>query len=217
MTKPASRAWDRRMGWAGIAFIVLLMTSGLMVTLPTRAMDGAQIATFYAAHRELILLQQGLGALALVPFLAFAVALARQPRSQPQVIRDWLIGAAVLVAATELITNILPIALAITTQAGEMAHAFTVAEDVADGLLFSAIAVFAVAASLREVWWVRPLGIIIAGLTLSRALSGLVGLSLLDAVAPIAFIAFVVLLSVRMIATPVPTPRMADPGSSAVA
>lgn len=66
------------MGWAGIAFTVVLLLSAAMVTLPTGTMDGAQIAAFYAAHRELIIGQQLLGAVALVPFLVFVNALARQ-------------------------------------------------------------------------------------------------------------------------------------------
>ena len=198
MSRRPSWASSPRMGWAGIAFTVLLLTSAAMVTLPTGAMDGARISAFYAAHRELIVVQQLLGALALLPFLAFVGALAGQRGEQPGV-RGWLIVSGLLLAAIELATNILPIALTASAPPSDTAHALTVAEDVADALLFVAIAGFVVAASWHDVWWMRALGLGVGVLALSRVVGSLVGVSALDAVVPIVFVGFVVLLSIRML------------------
>jgi hypothetical protein len=198
MSRRPSWASSPRMGWAGIAFTVLLLTSSAMVTLPTGAMDGAQISAFYAAHRELIVVQQVLGALALVPFLAFVVALGAQRGEQPGV-RSWLIVSGFLLAAIELATNILAIALTAFAPPSETAHALTVAEDVADALLFVAIGGFVFAASLHDVWWVRALGLGVGVLALSLVVGRFAGVSTLEAVAPLVFIGFVVLLSIRML------------------
>src|SRR5438874_12554045 len=121
MSRRASWASSPRMGWAGIAFTVLLLTSAAMVTLPTGAMDGVRISAFYVAHRELIVVQQLVGALALVPFLAFVVALAIQLGERPGV-RSWLIVSGSLLAAFELATNILPIALTAFAPPPDTAH-----------------------------------------------------------------------------------------------
>src|SRR5438105_677463 len=65
---------SRRGGWWGVAFVVTLAVSAGMVSLPTSAQSGAQIAGFYRAHAAVILVQQLLGVLSVVFFLLFAVA-----------------------------------------------------------------------------------------------------------------------------------------------
>src|SRR5207248_140664 len=65
---------SRRGGWWGVAFVVTLAVSAGMVSLPTSAQSGAQIAGFYRAHAGVILVQQVLGVLSVVFFLLFAVA-----------------------------------------------------------------------------------------------------------------------------------------------
>jgi len=65
---------SRRDGWCGIAFVIGLLVQGAMVTLPTAAESGERIKAFYDANRQVIIAQQILGILLLVPFLALRVA-----------------------------------------------------------------------------------------------------------------------------------------------
>ncbi len=128
-----SSATSRRGGWWGIAFVVTLFVSGAMVTLPTARQTGRAIAAFYAAHTGVILVQQVLGVVTLAFFLAFALALGARRRR-------WLLVGTVLVAISELVTNIVPVVLALTNPEPDGAHAWTVIEDLADEALFISIA-----------------------------------------------------------------------------
>src|SRR5437660_12724525 len=68
---------SRRAGGAwGIAFVVLLLGSAAMVSLPTGAETGEKIASFYKTNGSVIVAQQILGMIALAPFVAFALSLS---------------------------------------------------------------------------------------------------------------------------------------------
>src|SRR6266571_3570503 len=71
----------RRTGWWGILFVAMLLVVSGMLSLPTAAESGSRINAFYGAHRQLILIQQVIGALTVVPFLAFAMGLDRRARA----------------------------------------------------------------------------------------------------------------------------------------
>ncbi len=187
-----SSATSRRGGWWGIAFVLTLFVSGAMVSLPTARQTGRAIAAFYAAHTGVILVQQVLGVVTLAFFLAFALALGARRRR-------WLLVGTVLVAISELVTNIVPVVLALTNPEPDGAHAWTVIEDLADEALFISIAVFSVAAAIDEVGWVRAVGLVVAAFALLRVALTLFGVAALDALAPIAFLILVLILSVRML------------------
>src|SRR5947208_5543868 len=156
-----SSATSRRGGWWGIAFVVTLFVAGAMVSLPTGRQTGRAIAAFYAAHTGVILVQQVLGVVTLAFFLAFALALGARRRR-------WLLVGTVLLAISELVTNIVPVILALTNPGPDGAHAWTVIEDLADEALFISIAVFSVAATVEEVGWVRLVGLMAATISLLR-------------------------------------------------
>src|SRR5438093_13732530 len=118
----------RRGGWWGVAFIVTLAVSAGMVSLPTSTQSGALIAGFYRAHAAVILVQQVLSVVSVVFFLAFARALGAGRRR-------WLLAGTMLVALTELATNIPPIILAVSNPTPNEAYALTVVQDVADAAL----------------------------------------------------------------------------------
>ena len=196
-----SSATSRRGGWWGIAFVVTLSVSGAMVSLPTARQTGRAIAAFYAAHTGIILVQQVLGVVTLAFFLAFAMALGVQRR------RALLVGT-VLLAMSELVTNIVPVILALTTPEPDGAHAWTVIEDLADEALFISIAVFSVAATIDVIGWVRLAGLLVAAISLVRVVLTAFGLAALDALAPIAFLILILILSVRILrglSKPMPT------------
>ncbi len=196
-----SSATSRRGGWWGIAFVVTLFVSGAMVSLPTARQTGRAIAAFYAAHTGVILVQQVLGVVTLAFFLAFALALGARRRR-------WLLVGTVLVAISELVTNIVPVVLALTNPEPDGAHAWTVIEDLADEALFISIAVFSVAATIDEIGWVRLAGLLVAAISLVRVVLTAFGVAALDALAPIAFLILILILSVRVLmglSKPMPT------------
>jgi len=183
---------SQRGGWWGIAFAVTLLVAGAMVSLPSARWTGRAIADFYAAHTGVILVQQLLGVVTLAFFLAFALALGAPWRR-------WLLVGTALLAISELVTNIVAVILALTNPGPDGAHAWTVIEDFADEALFISIAVFSVAAAIDEVGWVRAVGLVVAVISLLRVLLTLFGEAALDALAPIAFLILIVILSVRIL------------------
>ena len=186
-----SSATSRRGGWWGIAFVVTLFVAGAMVSLPTGRQTGRAIAAFYAAHTGVILVQQVLGVVTLAFFLAFALALGARPRR-------WLLVGTALLAISELVTNIVPVIVALTNPGPDGAHAWTVIEDLADEALFISIAVFSVAATVEEVGWVRLVGLMAATISLLRVVLTLFDVAALDALAPITFLILILILSVRI-------------------
>jgi len=191
----------RRGGWWGVAFIVTLAVSAGMVSLPTSTQSGALIAGFYRAHAAVILVQQVLGVLSLVFFLAFARALGAGRRR-------WLLVGTVLVAITEIATNVLPAVLAFSNPAPDGAYALTVVEDLADAALFASIAVFSIAATIDQVAWVQVAGLVVAALSVIRAAASPFAVTALDVLAPLAFLVLILILSVRLLIgtrSPIPT------------
>jgi hypothetical protein len=187
-------------GWSGVIFGLGLLIAGGMISLPTAAETGEDIQAFYSAHQHIVIIQQITGALLLVPFVALARTLDRRSRRVVVGYGRWLILAALAVAAAELATNVLALALAAAlSPSPAVAHALTIALDLADAALFAAIAFFAVAAAPTEWTWLRGLGLFVAALTITRAFVSPIGITLLDAVAPLAFLAYVLVLSTRSI------------------
>ena len=186
-----SSTTSRRGGLWGIAFVVTLFVAGAMVSLPSARRTGREIATFYAAHTGVILVQQVLGVVTLAFFLAFALALGARPRR-------WLLVGTALLAISELVTNIVPVIVALTNPGPDGAHAWTVIEDLADEALFISIAVFSVAATVEEIGWVRLAGLMAAAISLLRVVLTLFDVAALDALAPITFLILILILSVRI-------------------
>ena len=181
-------------GWGGIGFVILLFVSAAMVVLPTAEEPGERIIAFYKQHPQEIAIQQLTGAIALLPFLVFAASLGPN---------RWLMPAAFLLAACELLTNVIPLAIVIAPGLSTAsAHSLTLLEDLADAALFMSIALFLIAATLKDPLWIRVLAVLVALACAIRAFASPVGLTVLDAPAPLAFVAFVLLLSVRRILTP---------------
>src|SRR3984893_5551918 len=101
----------------------------------------------------------------------------------------------------EVGTNVPPLILAISNPSAQTAHTLTVVEDLADATLFASIALFAIAVALKTSSWLRALSLIVGVLTLTRAVAGPLGVTILDTVAPIAFLALVLAVSIHMLIT----------------
>ncbi len=202
----------RKGAWWGVAFVILLFVSAAMVSLPTAAESGDRIAAFYNAHQQVIVWQQIVGTLALLPFLAFAAALSRWARLDGQRNR-WLMPAAGLVALATVATSLVPLAMALMADLSpDLAHQLTVVEDLADSVLFASLAGFVLAASTGAPVWVRALGVLVAVAALARAVISPLGVTALDVAAPLAVLAFVVLLSGRLLFGPVPARHSVEAG-----
>jgi len=194
----------RKGAWWGVAFVILLFVSAAMVSLPTAAEPGDRIAAFYNAHPQVIVWQQIVGTLALLPFLAFAAALSHWARMDGQRNR-WLMPAAGLVALATVVTSLVPLAMALMPdRSPDLAHQLTVVEDLADSVLFASLAGFVLATSTGAPGWVRALAVLVALASLARAVLSPFGLTVLDVAAPLGVLGFVVLLSGRLLFSPSP-------------
>jgi hypothetical protein len=173
--------------------VVLLLVSAAMVSLPTAAQSGDRIAAFYAAHGQVIVMQQIVGVVALAALVLFALSL--RPNR-------WLRPALWALVAIELATNIVPLVIVVAAGSPDTAHTWTFVEDVADALFSIAIALFVAAATLAEPLWVRILGYAVAALNVLRGVGEPFGFTTLDAIAPVAFVAFIVVFSAKLLIRP---------------
>jgi len=192
----------RKGAWWGVAFVILLLVSAAMVSLPTAAEPGDRIAAFYSAHHQVIVWQQIVGTLALLPFLAFAAALSRWARMDGRRNR-WLMPAAGLVALATVATSLVAVAMALMPDLSPaLAHQLTVIEDLADSVLFASLAGFVLATSTGAPAWVRALAVLVAIASLARAVLSPLGVTVLDVAAPPAVLAFLLLMSGRLLFGP---------------
>lgn len=187
--------YQRAAGGWGIAFVVLLLVSAAMVSLPTATETGDRIAAFYAAHGQLIVLQQILGVVALGAFVAFGLSL---PPSR------WLRPALWAFVVSELATNLVPLVIVATKPSAEAAHSWTFVEDLADAALFISIALFVAAATLAEPMWLRVTSYVVAAACVVRAVASPFGITALDQIPPLLFVAFVLVLSIKLLVKPAP-------------
>ena len=202
----------RKGAWWGVAFVILLLVSAAMVSLPTAAEPGDRIAAFYNAHQQVIVWQQIVGTLALLPFLAFAAALSRWARMDGRRNR-WLMPAAGLVALATVATSLVAAAMALMPDLSPaLAHQLTVIEDLADSVLFASLAGFVLAASTGAPVWVRALAVLVAIASLARAVLSPFGVTVLDVAAPPAVLAFLLLLSGRLLFGPAAGRHAAEAG-----
>lgn len=200
VSSPRMAAASDHGGWWGIAFVAGLFVVAALASLPTAAQSGERIKDFYAAHRGVIVAQQVAGVILLVPFLRFAGALDRRAQPRGGGHPGWPLLCGLLLAAAQLATNLPPLILAaLPGLSPATAHALTLAGDLADAALFATIAAFALAAALAGPAWVRLVGLVVAALALARAVLSPLGVTTLDATAPLAFLAFVLLLSARLL------------------
>src|SRR5262245_15412885 len=165
----------------GIVLAVLLFASASLASLPTSADSEATIKAFYSDNATVIVVQQVIGAIALIPLALFALSLKPNRFLRP---------ALVLFVAVELVTNVVPLLILATP---DPAQALTRIEDIADQALFLAVALFVVAATWNEPLWLRVVSYVVAPVAVLHA----VGVPYLGLAAPLFFIAFVLVLSVR--------------------
>jgi hypothetical protein len=195
----------RRDGWWGISFVLLLFLSAGLVSLPASDDPARHIRDFYAAHRSIIVVAQALGVLAILPYMGFVLTLHRQAATSSRSRRPSLLPSGALVSLATLGTTVPVLALALISHPSlSETRTLARATDITDAVLFAVIALFAVAVS-REVQSprLRLFGAAVAILTLARAIISPLGVSALDVIAPVVFLAYVLAISFFMLARPV--------------
>jgi hypothetical protein len=181
----------------GIVFVVLLVASAAMVSVPTAADSGDRITAFYREHGPFIAIQQVIGVIALAAFILFALSL---PPNR------WLRLTLWVLVALELVTNIVPLLILIAARSPDAAHTWTSVEDIADDLFSIAIALFVAAATISQPLWMRIVGYAVAAVNVLRGVGDPLGYTALDAIAPLAFVAFVLVFSVKLLVSPLSRP-----------
>ena len=174
-------------------FVVLLVATELVLSLPDETDGPIVVAAFYAAHRSIIIILQVLGFVAALLFGGYAWRLRRVDR---------LVSAAgVVMAACALVPGVITLVLAVVADPGDPAPAgrWNVLEPRGDDILFVGILLFAAAVAVRLGRRLPALGV----LALLVAVSCLVRLGLelggagrgpLEAVVPLSFLALVAVM-----------------------
>ena len=196
-----TRVTRRTAGWLGILFVVLLFLSAGMVTLPSSAQSPAITSDFYAENRWIIIIAQAFGLMAAPVIIAFALGVQNTMSSVHASNRIEAIGlAGILVGIVSLVTAVPVIVLSLTTYNLRFWVRMT---DLSDAILFLAIATFCASAAVRgdhaPAWW-RAVAVLTGLFALMRSIAGFVGaVSFLDLAAPLAFILFVLITSIRLL------------------
>ena len=174
----------------GVAFVLLLLLSAGMVTVPGRDHEVSFVRDFYETNRTVIIIAQVIGLAAAAAFLPFAARLQRQDWVGRA---PWVFVCGAAVTASAVLTAVPPLVLAgVVAGAGSSTiSALATVSDLVDVVLF-AITAFATSVAMAvDTTWMRGLAAIVALLTASRAVLLLPGSAALELVAPLAFIVLV--------------------------
>jgi hypothetical protein len=199
---------DRAAGWWGLTFVVLLLLSAGMASVPGGSDPLSTVRDFYTAHTGVIVVAQVVGLLAAAAFVPFVLTLRRGTparTARPDVEAS---GAVVALAAVLTAVPVLWLTVVADTGMAGTVHVLAVLSDLTDVALFTAIALWCatlVRASDRLPF--RVLAGVVAVLSVARAVLLLVRSSVLGMVAPMAFILLVVVLSALVLLRRTPLVR----------
>jgi uncharacterized membrane protein len=210
--EPAGRRPDRLAAAFAAGFIVLLLATELMLSLPDESASVATVAQFYAEHRAFIIALQVLGFVAAGLLGAYAWRLRTVDR--------FVAGAGMLVAVCALAPGLITLVLAVVADPASPGPAgrWNALEPRGDDLLFAGIVVFAMAVAIRLGRDLPLLGVVaalVALACLARLILEAMGSrrGVLESVAPLSFVVLVgvmAVLSLRGIFEQRPR-RMASP------
>ena len=190
----STRTPDRVAAGLAIGFVVLLVASELVLSLPDVTASAADVAGFYAAHRSFIIVLQVLGFGAAALLAGYAWRLRRVDR---------VVSAAGLVmAGCSLVSGIITLVIAVVADPASPASAgwWNLLEPRGDHILFVGILLFAVVITLRLGRRLPALGVLalLVGIgCLIRLVLEMAGASggLLDAVVPLSFLILIAVMA----------------------
>jgi hypothetical protein len=189
------RSPDRVAGVLALGFVVLLLATELVLTLPDENADPATLVSFYTRNRGFVIILQVLGFVAAGLLAGYAWRLRRIDRP--------ISIAGLVTAGCALVPGLITLGIAVVADPAHPAAAvrWNHREPLGDDLLFAGIALFGATIAIRLAR--RLIGLAaLAGLT---ALAALVRLLLaaigvprgpLDAAAPLLFVALVAVMGV---------------------
>lgn len=193
VSKESAPKPDRVAGALAAGFVVLLLTTELLLSLPDETDSPPFVARFYATHRTLIIILQLLGFLAAVLLGSYAWRL----RSVDRVVA--VTGLAV--AACALVPGLITLVLAVVADpaAPGPAGRWNMLEPRGDDILFLGIVAFAAAVAIRLGRRLPALGLLalfVAISCLTRLVLEMVGKSFgaLDAVGPLSFLLLIAVM-----------------------
>ena len=166
------------------------------------------VREFYTAHAGVIIAAQVISLLASATFVLFTLTL-RQRGSERRAGLGRLEAAGLAVASASVLTVVPPLWLSVVADSASSSgvHRLAVASDLVDVVLFLTIGAFggvlAVAASAT---WFKGLSALVAVVAVARAVESLLGSQLLELVAPLAFVALIVVVSTLVLLRRPPVP-----------
>ena len=180
----------------GAAFVLLLLLSAGMATVPGGEDSVSFVRNFYEANRTVVFIAQVIGLAAAAAFLPFAAGLQRQDWVGRA---PWVFGCGATVTAAAVLTAVPPLVLSaiVGEAASSTISSLATASDLVDVVLFTAITAFASSVAVAvDTTWMRALSAVVALMSAARAVLLLTGSAVLELVAPMAFIVLVLSLAI---------------------
>jgi hypothetical protein len=191
----STRTPDRVAASLAIGFVVLLLATELILSLPDETASASDVATFYAAHRNFIIILQVLGFGASALLGGYAWRLRRVDRV--------VSTAGMILAVSSLVPGLVTMVIAIVADPDEpaLASRWNLLEPRGDDILFVGILLFAAAIALRLGRRLPALGVLallVAVGCLTRLVLEMVGTSAgpLAAAVPLSFLILVAVMAV---------------------
>lgn len=195
VTRESARKPDRVAGALAVGFVVLLLTTELVLSLPDVTDGPSFVASFYATHRILIIILQLQGFVAAVLLGAYAWRL----RSVDRVVAV----TGLVMALCSLVPGLITLVIAVVADPDEPGAAgrWNMLEPRGDDILFLGIVVFAGAVAVRLGRRLPALGLLALFVVISclmRLVLELAGKSrgALDAVGPLSFLVLIAVMGV---------------------
>jgi hypothetical protein len=186
----SARTADRTAGRLGVAFLITLLASEAALSLPDEQATASAVATFYAAHRAVIVVLQIVGFVAAMLLALFVWRL--------RALNRWVAVAGIVLAVTTLAPALITLILALVAdpQHPDSAGTYNQLEPRGDDLLFVGITLFAASVLVflgRSPLW---LGVVAATVVLFCLLRLVLEVSgrprgLFDALAPLSFLVLI--------------------------
>jgi hypothetical protein len=185
-----TRFVDRTTGWLGVAFIATLLSTEVILDLPSEHATALVVASFYAEHRTFIVILQILG------FVATALLALFAWRLRP--LHPGVAIAGLVLAATTLAPGLITLALAVVADPEHPSTAGTLntLEPRGDDLLFIGVVVFATTVAVlvgRSIRWLGVVAAVVALCCLVRLVLEAFGRTrgVLETLAPLSFLALI--------------------------
>ena len=199
---------SRVAGVWGWTFTLLLLLSAGMTSVPGGSDADSAVRAFYTAHAGVVITAQVIGLAASAAFAMFALTVRKRDSALTERL-ERLEVAGLAVAVASVLTVVPPLWLTVVADSASSTavHRLAVASDLVDVVLFLTIGAFGgVLAAAASAAWFRVLSALVSVLATARAVSLLLGSEWLELVAPLAFIALVVVTSMLLLLRRPPVP-----------